>query len=101
MIFGMTGFTLVHVLLSLLGIASGLVVLSGLCTANPRNGWTLLFLASTLATSLTGFFFPFHGFTPALGVGVLSTVVLVATIAARYALHLAGPWRWIYVVGAV
>jgi hypothetical protein len=91
----------VHVLLSLIGIASGLVVLAGLCTAKLMPRWTALFLASTLATSLTGFFFPFHGFTPALGVGLISTAVLLATIAARYRGHLAGRWRWIFALGAV
>ena len=65
------------------------------------NGWTLLFLATTLATSVTGFFFSFHGFTPALGVSILSMFILAATIAARYGFHLAGAWRWVYVVGAV
>jgi hypothetical protein len=61
----------------------------------------ILFLATTLATSLTGFLFPFHGFTPALGVGVLSIFILAATSAARYGFHLASAWRWVYVVGAV
>jgi hypothetical protein len=101
MILGMTLFTAVHVLLSLIGILSGLVVLYGLCTANPMNAWTLLFLTSTLATSVTGFFFSFHGFTPALSLGVVSTFILAAAIGARYGVHLAGAWRWIYVVGAV
>ncbi|MGC2460462.1 MAG: hypothetical protein WA446_05700 [Steroidobacteraceae bacterium] len=96
MILGMTTFTAVHVLLSLIGILSELVVLFGLLTANPMNGWTLLFLATTLATSVTGFFFSFHGFTPALGVGILSMFILAATIAARYGFHLAGAWRWVY-----
>jgi hypothetical protein len=101
MILGMTLFTAVHVLLSLIGILSGLVVLYGLCAANPMNGWTLLFLTSTLATSVTGFFFPFHGFTPAIGVGILSTLILATAISARYGFHLAGAWRWVYVVAAV
>jgi hypothetical protein len=101
MILGITTFTAVHMLLSLIGILSGLVILLGLLTADPMNGWTRLFLATTLATSVTGFFFPFHGFTPALGVGVLSMFILAATITARYGLHLRGAWRWIYVVGAV
>jgi uncharacterized protein YggT (Ycf19 family) len=101
MILGMTTFTAVHVLLSLIGILSGLVVLFGLLTADPMNRWTPLFLATTLATSVTGFLFPLRGFTPALGVGILSVVVLAATISARYGLHLRGAWRWIYVVGAV
>ena len=101
MVLGMTTFTAVHVLLSLIGILSGLVVLFGLLTANPMNSWTLLFLATTLATSITGFLFSFHGFTPALGVGILSMFILAATIAARYRFHLDGDWRWVYVVGAV
>lgn len=90
-----------HVILSLIGIASGLVVLYGLVRANPMNGWTLLFLVTTVATSLTGFGFPFHGVTPAIIVGILSLLVLTAAIAARYAYHLAGSSRWIYIVGAV
>jgi len=97
----MTILTAVHVLLSLIGILSGMVILFGLLTANPRNGWTLLFLATTLATTATGFLFPIHGFTPALGVGVLSMFILAATITARYRFHLGSAWRWVYVVGAV
>jgi hypothetical protein len=50
---------------------------------------------------VTGFFFPFHGITPAIKLGIISSVVLLVTIYARYAKHLAGAWRWIYVVGAV
>jgi hypothetical protein len=97
----MTTFTAIHVLLSLIGIASGLVVLFGQITANRMPSWTLLFIATTLATSITGFFFPFHGFTPALGVGVVSLIILSAAIVARYRFRLTGAWRWIYVVGAV
>jgi hypothetical protein len=97
----MTTFTAIHVLLSLIGILSGLVVLFGLITANAMSGWTLLFLVTTLATSVTGFFFPYHGFTPAIGVGILSVFILAAAIAARYGLDLRGAWRWIYVVCAV
>lgn len=98
---GMSTFTAIHVLLSLIGIVSGLVVLFGLITANGMSGWTLLFLVTTVATSATGFFFPFHGFTPALGVGILSMFILIAAIAARYRFHLSGPWRWVYVVCVV
>lgn len=63
--------------------------------------WTKLFLATTVLTSLTGFFFPFHGFTPAIGTGIISIVVLAAAIYARYARKLAGAWRKVYVIGAV
>jgi hypothetical protein len=99
LILGMTTFTAVHVLLSLIGIV--LVVLFGLLTANLMNGWTVLFLATTFATSVTGFFFPIHGFTPALGVGILSMFILAVTIAVRYGFGLTGAWRWVYVVGVV
>lgn len=101
MIFGMTAFTLIHVVLSLAGIASGLLVLLGLLRSNPAKGWTSVFLASTTATSITGFLFPFHAVTPAIVLGVLSLIVLAAAITGRYVFHLAGPWRWIYAAGSV
>jgi hypothetical protein len=94
-------FTLVHVVLSLIGIVAGLVVLFGLLRNNPLNSWTLWFLVTTVATTLTGFLFPFRGFTPAIGTGIVSSLALAATIPARYTFQLAGSWRWIYVVGAV
>jgi MFS family permease len=50
---------------------------------------------------VTGFFFPFHGFTPAIGLGLISLPVLALTIYARYPKNLAGAWRLIYVLGAV
>ena len=101
MIFGMTTFTFVHVAVSLVGIGSGLVVLAGLLTGQRRDGWTAVFLATTVATSATGFGFPFFAFLPSHGVGIVSLVVLAVAIIARYAKHLAGAWRWIYAVGAV
>jgi hypothetical protein len=94
-------FTLLHVALSLIGIVAGLVALFGLFRSNPLNSCTLLFLATTVATTLTGFLFPFRGFTPAIGTGIVSSLVLAPTVLARYTFSLAGPWRWIYVVGAV
>lgn len=97
----MDTFTLVHVALSLIGILSGLVVLYGLLTVNRMSSWTMLFLVTTVATSVTGFGFPFHGVTPAIIVGILSLIVLTAAIAARHVFRLAGSWRWIYVVGSV
>jgi hypothetical protein len=99
--FGSQAFTLFHVALSLVGILTGLVVLRGLLTNDALNGWTLWFLVTTAATTLTGFLFPFRGFTPAIGTGIVSTVALALTIPARYTFRLAGSWRWIYVVGAV
>jgi hypothetical protein len=103
MIFGMTtaAFTLVHVWISLVGIGSGLIVLFGLLNAKRLNGWTGLFLATTMATSVTGFGFPFEQLLPSHKVGIISLVVLAIAILARYAFHLAGSWRWIYVVSAL
>jgi hypothetical protein len=93
-------FTLLHVLISLVGIASGLIVMYGLLTANRLDNWTLLFLGSTALTSLTGFAFPNAHVTPGIIVGILSMIVLAAAIVARYGLRLSGVWRGIYVVGA-
>ena len=103
MILGMTTstFTLVHVVLSLVGIASGLVVVFGLLAGKRLDGWTALFLATTVATSVTGFGFPFDHLLPSHKVGIISLVVLTVAILARYAFHLAGGWRRIYVVSAV
>ena len=101
MTFGMTTFTFVHVLLSLIGIFSGFVVVFGLLVAKRLDGWTTLFLASTVLTSVTGFLFPFHGFLPSHGVGILSLLALAIAIFARYGCHLAGLWRRTYAITAV
>ena len=101
MIFGLSTYTFVHVLISLIAILSGLLVLYGLLTSNRMNGTTLLFLITTLATSLTGFGFTFNGFTPAIGTGILSLIVLAATFTARYKFVLVGSWRPVYVIGAL
>jgi hypothetical protein len=97
----MTTFTLVHVGLSLVGIGSGFVVVFGLIAGKRLDGWTALFLATTAATSLTGFLFPFHKLLPSHVVGIVSLVVLAIAILARYARHLTGAWRWIYAVNVV
>ena len=93
-------YTIIHTLISLVAILTGFAVLFGLLTGNRIDGWTKWFLISAVATTVTGFFFPFHGITPAIKLGIISSVVLVITIYARYAKHLAGAWHWIYVVGA-
>jgi hypothetical protein len=101
MILGMTTFTFVHVVISLVGILSGLVVLFGLIAGKRLDGWTALFLVTTVATSVTGFMFPFHKLLPSHVVGVISLVVLAIAILARYSRHLAGGWRRTYVISAV
>jgi len=100
MILGMTAstYTLVHVLLSVVGIGSGFVVMYGLLTGKRMNGWTALFLASTVATCVTGFGFPFDRLLPSHKVGIVSLAALGIAIVGRYVFHLAGAWRWIYVI---
>ncbi len=93
-------YTTFHVLLSLIGIASGFVVIFGLISGKRLDGWTSLFLWTTVATSVTGFGFPINGVTPGIILGILSLVVLTAAILGRYTFHLAGPWRRVYVVDA-
>ena len=101
MIFDLPTFTLIHVLISVLGIISGLVVLGGLMAGARLEGWTALFLATTTLTSVTGFGFPTAAVSPAQIVGGLSLVILAASLAARYWMKLAGGWRTTYVVTAV
>jgi hypothetical protein len=91
----------VHVALSLIGIVSGLVVLYGLLTGRPLGGWTALFLATTILTSITGFPLAPFGFDPARAVGVVSLVLLALAVAALYLFRLAGAWRRVYVGSAI
>lgn len=102
MIPGMTTatYTLIHVLISLVGIGSGFVVMYGLLTGKRLDRWNTFFLLTTVATSVTGFGFPFTHLSPAHKVGILSLLVLAIAIVARYVLHLAGAWRRTYVVCA-
>jgi hypothetical protein len=92
MIFGMTTatYTLVHVLISLAGIGSGFVVMYGLLTGKHLDRWNAVFLVTTVATSVTGFGFPFTHLSPGNKIGILSLGALAIAMVARYALHLAG-----------
>jgi hypothetical protein len=103
MILGMSisVFTLFHVVLSLIGIAAGVVAVAGMLRSKRVNGWTALFLVTTVLTSITGFFFPVDQVLPSHIVGVISLVVLAIAIVALYGYRLAGSWRWIYVAGSV
>jgi hypothetical protein len=100
MIVDILTFTLIHVGLSLLAIVSGLVVVGGLAAGARLDGWTGLFLLTTFLTNVTGFFFPFAGFLPSHGVGVVSLVLLPFVLWARYRSGLAGRWRMVYLAGA-
>jgi hypothetical protein len=103
MIFGMTTatYTFIHVVISLVGIFSGFVVMFGLLASKQLDGWTALFLATTVATSVTGYGFPTDHLLPSQVVGAISLVVLTVAIVARYGRHLAGGWRKTYVITAV
>jgi hypothetical protein len=94
-------FILMHVIISLMGIAAGLIVLIAMFGSSRVPGWTALFLATTVLTSATGFLFPLTTVTPAGAVGILSLVLLAAALAALYGRGLAGASRWIYVVAAI
>ena len=102
MIWGMTPstFTQVHVWLSLIGIGAGLIVMWGLLPGKPLDRGNTLFLVTTAATSVTGFGFPVDHLLPSHKVGIMSRVILAVAVVARHALHQAGAWRRIYVVGA-
>jgi len=94
-------YTIIHTLISLVAILTGLVVLVGMLGRNRLDGWTKWFLTTAVATTITGFFFPFHSFTPAIGLGIISLPFLALAIIARYPKQQAGAWRWIYVIAAV
>jgi hypothetical protein len=102
MILGMSTatYTFLHVLISLVGIGSGLVVIFGFLTGKRLDGLTAVFLITTALTSLSGFGFPFDHLLPAHIVGIISLMILAIAIPARYVFHLAGSWRWVYVIGA-
>jgi hypothetical protein len=103
MILGMSTstFTLLHVLISLVGIGSGLIVAFGFLNGRLFSGWNHLFLATTVLTSVTGFLFPVEHILPSHKVGTISLAILAIAIAALYLFHLAGRWRAIYVVTAI
>lgn len=95
---GLAIFTLIHVLISLAGIGTGFVVIGGWLAGNHLRKWTGWFLVTTALTSLTGFFFPFKGFTPPYAFAILSLLVLAVAAYALYARRLAGRWRTAYLV---
>lgn len=101
MILGMTPLTFAHVVLSLIGIFTGLIVVFGMLTGEKLDGWTAVFLATTVLTSMTGFLFPFHKLLPSHVLGVISLIVLPVAIYARYSRQLAGGWRRTYVITAM
>ena len=106
MILGMSlaTFTMVHVIISLIAIVSGILVLFGILGSSRMPGLTAIFLLFTILTSATGFLIPpllSEKLLPSHMIGILSLVLLAIACIALYGMQLAGAWRWIYVVGAV
>jgi uncharacterized protein YacL len=93
--------TIIHTLISLVGIATGFVVVFAMLKGKHLDRWTAWFLGTTVATSVTGYFFPFVKLLPSHVVGAISLVILAFTLFALYRRHLSGPWRSIYVGTAV
>jgi hypothetical protein len=89
------------VAISLVGIGSGIVVLGGMLSGQRFAGWTKTFLVTTIATSVTGFLFPVDHFMRSHAIGIVSLIVLAAAWVALYRRHLAGIWRYAFVVFAV
>ena len=102
MFFASPTFGTIHVVLGFVGVFAGFSVLGALLKGEVRrDAWTHIFLIATLATSLTGFLFPFNGFTPAIGTGIVATLVMIPTLLAFYRFDLEGSWRKRYVIGAI
>ena len=101
MSFSSPSFTLLHVVLSILGVVAGLVMVGGLMCGRRLDGWTGAFLVTTVLTNVTGFLFPFTTFLPSHGVGIVSLVILPVVLAALYWKRLNGVWKTVFVVGSV
>jgi hypothetical protein len=97
----LSAYTIIHVIISLIAIAAGFIAVFEMIAGKPLGLWNQIFLWTTIATSVTGFGFPFGGITPGIVVGVISLAILAVALFALYGRHLAGTWRWIYVVSAI
>ena len=98
---GLAAFTLFHTALSLVQLVSGIIVVIALVGSRNGGPWLWVYLVSAIATSVTGFGFPVDKFLPSHAFGIISLVLLLLVILARYTFHLAGAWRWVYVIGLV
>ncbi|NLS14970.1 hypothetical protein HGP16_00170 [Rhizobium sp. P40RR-XXII] len=97
----MSGILLIHVVISLIAIVSGVVVAQGFLAGNRHNRSTLVYMLTTVLTSLTGFLLPFHSVTPAIIVGTVCLLIFIPTALARYRFRLSGIWRPVFVIGAL
>jgi hypothetical protein len=99
MIFDLVTFTVIHTVISLVALVAGVVVAIEVTRGRASSFWTVLFLATAIATSATGFGFPFNGLLPSHVIAIIALVLLAVVLVASYVGHLAGAWRWIYAVG--
>ena len=97
----LANFTILHVVISLIAIAAGLVVMFGMLSSSRMPALTGVFLLFTILTSVTGFMFPFTELLPSHVLGIISLVLLAVACVALYAMKLAGLWRPVYVVSAL
>jgi hypothetical protein len=101
MVLDLATFTTIHTALSLVALASGIIVVIGLIDSKPLPIWNALFLATAFATNASGFGFPVSAILPSHAVAAVALVVLALTMLAYYGFHLSGGWRTVYVVGVV
>lgn len=92
--------TLIHSGLSILALAFGIVALRSYFAQTPSL-WTDVFLVLDILVVVTGFFLPFSAVTPAVGTGIVASVILVLMLAMRFGIGLAGIWRKLYAMGLV
>ena len=97
----LSNFTILHTVISLVQLVSGLLVVKGLLGSRIDTGWISTYLVTAVLTSVTGFMFPFNGFLPSHAFGILSLVLLALVILALYVFKLDGAWRWVYAIGVV
>jgi hypothetical protein len=94
-------FKIFHTAISLIALVMGIFVIEGLAFRPVKAFWTPWFLGIAVATSVTGFMFPFNGVTPAFVTGIIALIVLAPTIYGNWVAHFRGAWRWIYAAGIV
>jgi hypothetical protein len=97
----LSAFTTLHVIISLIAIVVGLVVMFGMVGPYSPGTMTGIFLLFTILTSVTGLMFPINGMTPGIAIAILSLILLAIACIALYGMHLAGAWRWIYLLTAL
>jgi hypothetical protein len=101
MYLGITAFGWLHTILSLIALVAGVVVVNNLLKSRIAGGWVALFLLAAIATSVSGFGFPFDRLIDSHWVGIVALATLALVLVAYYAFGLAGVWRWIFALGVV